>query len=65
MTKKAMIDELVKYGVIAEEARSTYMKKDKDHIEILTKTALPIRKEFLRLGRYLTPNEVMNILNKA
>lgn len=65
MTKKAMIDELVKYGVIEEEARSTYMKKDKDHIEILTKTALPIRKEFLRLDRYLTPNEVMNILNKA
>ena len=48
MTKKAMIDELVKYGVIREETRSKYIKKDKRYIEIITETALPVRKEYLK-----------------
>ena len=64
MTKKAMIDELVKYGVIREEARSTYMKKDKRYIEIITETALPVRKEFLtRLDK--SQALLYNIINKG
>jgi len=47
MTKKAMVEELVKYGCVAKEDRGYLLKRTKDVIENLYKEVLPMRKRFL------------------
>ena len=48
MTKTAMVSEMVKLGVIAEKDRNYVLKKTKDEIERIYKTAVPKRKAFLK-----------------
>jgi len=47
MTKKAMVEELVKYGCVAKEDKNYLLKRTKDVIENLYKEVLPMRKRFL------------------
>ena len=47
MTKKAMVEELVKYGCVAKEDRGYLLKRTKDVVENLYERVLPIRKNFL------------------
>ena len=47
MTKRAMIDELVKYGCVAKEDKAYLLKRTKDVVENLYERVLPIRKNFL------------------
>ena len=47
MTKKTMVEELVKYGCVAKEDTSYLLKRTKDVVENLYKEVLPMRKKFL------------------
>jgi len=47
MTKKAMVEELVKYGCVAKEDKNYLLKRTKDVVENLYKEVLPMRKRFL------------------
>lgn len=48
MTKKAMMDEMVAFGMIPVQDVNYYLRRGKDTIERLYKEKLPKRKEWLK-----------------
>lgn len=52
MTKRAMVDELVKYGCVAKEDKTYLLKRTKDVVENLYKEVLPMRKRFLAENKW-------------
>ena len=49
MTKKAMVEELINLGCIAEKDRQYLMRQTKDYVENrIYKVAIPLRMEYLK-----------------